>query len=274
MTFEMKVVDSTFSHNNAIGYAGERSGEGPICFDWDDSPGYADIKVWTDIRLAEAQDDSAKRKIALLLEPPAVNSGMYEWIVDNQHIFDVILTHQRFLVDRGHPFYFYPFGGSWIRDWGMFPKGEMISMLVSSKNLTEAHGLRHKAAKIPGIDVYGEGVGRYVESKSEALRDYRFTVVVENDTSNAWFTEKLIDPISQGTIPIYRGCSDIGEFFNPKGMILWQNIDELESIIEDLKIEDYDMRKEWAEENLMNAVLYKCPEDWIVKNHQGLLWQL
>lgn len=268
----VKVVDSTFSHNPAIGYAGERSGEAPSQFHWDTSPGPADVKCFTDIRLKEALDDPCPKKIALLLECPAVNPGMYEWILQHTATFHTILTHQEDLVSRGEPFRFYPFGGSWIGEWGMFPKTKMISMLVSEKKLTHGHRLRHEAAKMEGIDVYGAGVGRHIESKARALRDYRFAVIIENDDSNWWFTEKLIDCFSQGTIPIYRGCPSIGAFFHLGGMIRWTELDELWAVVRSLTPKDYENRMLAIYENLKTAATYQCAEDWIANHYGGTLW--
>lgn len=268
----VKVVDSTFSHNPAIGYAGERTGESPSQFRWDTSPGSAGVKVFTDIRLKEALDDPTPKKVALLLECPAVNPDMYEWIVGHIDTFHTILTHQEDLVSLGEPFRFYPFGGSWIRDWGMFSKTKMVSMLVSEKKLTYGHWLRHKAAKISGIDAYGMGVGRHVESKAEALRDYRFAVIIENDDSNWWFTEKLIDCFSQGTVPIYHGCPKIGEFFNLGGMIRWSDLDELGAIVRSLTPKDYNIRLSAVRDNMRRARQFQCAENWIAVHYSGLLW--
>lgn len=269
----IKVVDSTFSHNPAIGYAGERTGEAPKYFRWSTTPGDAPVKVFTDIRLEEALTDSAPKKIALLLECPSVNSGMYEWVLANRDIFDTVLTHQKFLVDHGSPFRFYPFGGSWIRKWGLFPKTKMVSMLVSTKGLTEAHMLRHKVVtQIPDIAAYGTGVSRWVNSKATALRDYRFAVIIENEMSDWWFTEKLIDAFSQGTIPIYRGCPDIGRFFNTEGMIRWTELETLKEIIDGLTPEDYDKRHGAVAHNLKLARLYQCAEDWIHERYGDDLW--
>lgn len=266
----VKVVDSTFSHNPAIGYAGEHTGESPLYYHWDTSPGFAETKVFTDIRLKEAIDDSSPHKIALLLECPAVNAEMYDWIDRHASIFDAILTHQEYLVERGEPFLFYPFGGSWIKRWGLFPKTQMVSTLISEKMLTDGHRLRHELLKIPGIDCYGRGAGHYVESKAGAIRDYRFSVVIENQACNWWFTEKLIDCLSQGTIPIYWGCPDIGRFFDTRGIIQWSEIEELEEILANLTVEDYGQRIPWVVANLREAQKYKCPEDWIYKHYKDL----
>ena len=271
-TIRVKVVDSTFSHNPAIGFAGERVGETPQCFQWDTIPGDAPIKVFTDIRLKEALDDNSPKKIALLLECPAVNSDMYRWIIEHKDVFDAVLTHQWLLVSQGSPFQFYPFGGSWIREWGVFPKSKMVSMLVSDKRLTSAHRMRHEAAKLPNVSSYGNGVGRHVESKAEALRDYRFAIVIENEVSNWWFTEKLIDALSQGTIPIYRGCPDISRFFNTDGMLCWWTMDELKKILSGLTVQEYNRRLPAVYDNLQRARQYQCAEDWICEHYEDLLW--
>jgi len=268
----IKVVDSTFSHNPAIGYAGERTGEKPKYFQWDTTPGDAPVKVFTDIRLKEALDDNSPKKTALLLECPSVNSDMYRWILEHKDVFDTVLTHQWCLIAHGEPFRFYPFGGSWIKEWGIFPKSKMVSMLVSEKKLTHAHRIRHWAATLPNVDSYGRGVGRHIESKAEALRDYRFAIVIENEQSNYWFTEKLIDAFSQGTIPIYRGCPDIGKFFYTGGILHWSQPEELEEILESLTPEEYDKRLGAVKRNIELARKFQCAEDWIHERYGDDLW--
>ena len=50
------------------------------------------------------------------------------------------------------------------------------------------------------------------------LKDYRFHVCIENFQSNMYFSEKVIDPVCAGVIPVYLGCRNIDEFF--PGMII------------------------------------------------------
>lgn len=269
----VKVVDSTFSHNPSIGYAGERRGEYPQAFQWDTTPGDASVKVWTDIRLKEALQDTAERKIALLVESPLINVGGQEWILNHADQFAAVLTHQRWLVERGAPFLFYPLGGSWIRHWGMFAKNRPISIILSEKEMTEAHRLRHSVAKLlPPEDCYGTGVGKSFDCKVQALRPYYFSVVIENcgGPEHDWyFSEKLIDCLSQGAIPIYYGC-DVSRFFNMQGIIQWRDLEELSAILDCLTPEDYDWRREAVQENLVLARQFQCPEDAIAKRYPDL----
>jgi hypothetical protein len=267
----VKIVDSTFFHTNSIGYGGENLDRQPKAFRWDRTMGPARVKVWTDLRIGDAREDPADKKIALLVESPAVAS-CYQEILELEDVFDHVLTFHQGLVGRGEPYLFYPLGGSWIERWGMFPKTEMISLIVSPKQLTEGHRLRHCAAKLPNVDTYGNGVGRPIESKAEALRDYRFAIIIENGRYDYYFSEKLIDALSQGTVPIYHGCPGIGKFFDLGGIIRWDTIEELEAIVKSLEPSDYDRRMPAVYENLNRAVQYQCPENWIASRYEGLLW--
>jgi hypothetical protein len=45
-----------------------------------------------------------------------------------------------------------------------------------------------------------------------------FGVAIENVSHRGWFTEKILDCFLLKTIPIYWGCSNIEDYFNPKGI--------------------------------------------------------
>lgn len=266
---KVKLVGNQFG--NSIGLAGDRKDEHPKLMQWDRSASTADdVVVFTDSKLRVHKDYPAKKRIALIAESPAIRPGVYDWIQEHFDEFDVVLTHQRQLVELGYPFLFYPLGGSWIKEWGMFPKTKMFSLLVSRKVGQEGHRLRHEAAKLPGVDVFGEGVGKRVMSKAEALRDYRFVIVAENCISDAYFTEKLVDAMSQGCVVLYRGCPNIWRFFNQYSVIPWGTIAELESDIEALEPKDYETYSPHVKDNLARAEQYAVPEDWIVKTYKGI----
>jgi len=270
---KVKLVDSTFSHNNTIGYAGENVGRHPDAFQWDTTPGDADVKVWTDIRLQEAASDPAERKIALLVEPYVVASESYRMLWNMKNEFDVILTHDQDILRKYDNAYFYPFGGSWIRDWGMFDKTGLVSLIVGNKHSTEGHKLRHEVATRFGgqIDLFGEPHTEYLSSKVPMLRPYRYSIVIENCRQDYFFSEKLIDCVSQGTVPIYWGCPSIGNFFDMDGIITFKGIDELGVVLDGLSPVDYNCRYGTMSRNMKEAKQYMCAEDWIWNYYPGLL---
>ena len=58
-----------------------------------------------------------------------------------------------------------------------------------------------------------------IESKFDALGRYTFAVCFENQVLNGWITEKLFDCFRAGTIPIYWGAPDIGDYVPAEAFI-------------------------------------------------------
>lgn len=243
----------------------------PKLMEWDHEPGLRDVRVFTDSHLASAHNDPSPRRIGLLIESPSVRPHAYKLAEASKPQFDTILTFKRDLLKQGRPFLFYPLGGTWIENWRIHPKSKMVSMLVSQKVGQRGHQLRHTVKSWEGIDTYGRGVDRYVTHKEDALRDYRFAIVIENCREDWYFSEKLIDCLSQGTVPLYWGCPDIGQFFNTAGIIQWTTIDQLRYKLKNLTEHDYARRMGAIVENFEAAKEYACPEDWICRRYPGLL---
>ncbi|MFN9907083.1 MAG: glycosyltransferase family 10 domain-containing protein, partial [bacterium] len=52
----------------------------------------------------------------------------------------------------------------------------------------------------------------------EMCKDYLFTIAIENTSHDHYFTEKIINPFINNTVPIYWGCKKVDEYF-PKHVI-------------------------------------------------------
>jgi hypothetical protein len=72
-----------------------------------------------------------------------------------------------------------------------------------------------------------------------------------------------LDAFSQGTVPVLFACPNIGEFFNPAGVLLWQSIAELRDIMDKLSIELYDSMRPAIEDNLSRIGEYSITDDWL-----------
>ena len=110
------------------------------------------------------------------------------------------------------------------------------------------------------------GVNQPIEDKLEALADYGYSLVIENQRMNYYFTEKLIDCFATGTIPIYWGCPAISRFFDADGMYTFRTLDELPDILDRLSQQDYQSRLGAVQRNMYIAKRYRIPEDWIWHN--------
>jgi hypothetical protein len=267
----IKIVDSTFSHCHALGLAGENIGQAPSDFRWDFTPGPADVKIFTDIRLSEALNDTAKIKIGLLVESPAIAEVSHYAAFELRDTFDVIFTHSKNLLSTGEPFKFYPLGGSWIKEWSVFPKTELVSIITGAKHKTLGQKLRHHAAiRYTNLAIFGQPYTGYFPSKVPMLRPFRYSVVIENGKEDYYFSEKLIDCLSQGTIPIYWGCPSIGSFFDMDGIIPFHELDELGNILQQISAQDYLAKLPAVNKNLELARDFRCAEDWIWRHYEGV----
>lgn len=151
-------------------------------------------------------------------------------------------------------------------------KPKHISFITSNKLMTEGHRFRVGCAqkiidlKVPNVDFYGVGL-REIQGKIEGLKDYRFSITIENGVHDNYFTEKILDCFLTGTIPIYRGCPNIGEFFNTKGFLIFDTEDELVDLVNNLTEQDYVSRVQYIEENFIKAKQYAYTNDQLFSKY-------
>lgn len=76
----------------------------------------------------------------------------------------------------------------------------------------------------------------WASSKLQFISDYKFTIAFENHDADDYITEKLIQPMMVGSIPIYRGGGK-GSFikhFNPESYINVHDYDSFDSVIKEI----------------------------------------
>ncbi len=64
------------------------------------------------------------------------------------------------------------------------------------------------------------------------FRDYKFVIAIENNFIDGYITEKLINPILAGCIPIYYGAKDVNNYFNKDRIINIRDYNTIEECIE------------------------------------------
>jgi hypothetical protein len=79
-------------------------------------------------------------------------------------------------------------------------------------------------------------IGYYLDggtfAKMDFIRDYRFVISFENSSSVGYTTEKLIEPLLIGAIPIYWGNPAVGKEFNKKRILYYDDFPTEEALIE------------------------------------------
>ena len=200
------------------------------------------VTLFTERNLHLAPSVKSDIKVAWLLEAPGIFPWSVDTVVHMEDHFDLILTTIPSLLSRGGKYRKVTIGACRIPEeaWDPFPeKPKMCSIIASGKAQLEGHRLRHTVIRtLDGFDVWGNGYKRF-DSKETALRDYRFSVCIMNMISENYFTEVLLDCFFVGTIPIFWGCANIGEFFDKEGIISFTTVEELKEIMGSLTEELY-----------------------------------
>lgn len=279
--FNVKILDNLVSHEpkfitdtNNIHFIRNTTPNGTIVIN------EGDIVIYTD-QLINRIHPKAKKNIALMIESQEYHRTYYNYIEKNNHLFDLVLTFDKKLLDKGENYRLNLYGTTWLNEvyrklWG---KTELCSLILSNKKITSGHKLRHVIAfliqqqNLNFIHIYGgqyralpfttskpfspdHGHSHISNQKILALKDYMFSIVIENCKEDYYFTEKIIDCFLSGTVPIYYGCPSISKFFNEKGILTFSNPKECFDIIASLTKQKYNEMLPFIKENFEKAQNY------------------
>ena len=133
-------------------------------------------------------------------------------------------------------------------------------MITSNKTFTEQQVYRVGIANKfkDQIDLLGRGF-KPVDKKEEGLIDYMFSIAIENDTYDTYYTEKVTDCFACATIPIYKGTAGITDFFNPDGIIFLDDDFDPSQLSVDL----YVSKKDAIKDNYDRVRQLDILDDWI-----------
>jgi hypothetical protein len=176
----------------------------------------------------------------------------------------LIFTHDKRLLNLS-PKFKYVIGNSvpWVQEFKIYNKTKLISMIASSKIMCPGHVFRQEIIKkYRGVvDHYGSGFN-YIQKKEDGLKDYCFSIAMENDNYPGIFCEKITDCFATGTIPIFWGDPTIGETFNKDGIIMLEDFD-YNKISMDLYLSKIDAIKE----NFEKILKWPIAEDYMYLNY-------
>lgn len=268
MTLDLKVVGNNFTyrHNGNFGFS--THGKKAKNVRWVDNHNLP--TVYIDQQLDRQLLNPNVNNYGWLLESEAIVPGIYQKVKKNPQMylnkFKYIFTFDEELLKYNDRFKFCYASGSWIQDENkkIYEKTKLISCIASHKNKTKGHQLRIKIANElkNNLDLYGRIPGGKVLPKKElGLNDYMFSVAIENDLTDSYFTEKILDCFVTGTIPIYSGCKSIGKFFDERGIIRLDDSFDIKSITKDL----YQEKLEYVKSNFETCIQnYTIMEDDIL----------
>ncbi|OGL62922.1 hypothetical protein A3E97_05405 [Candidatus Uhrbacteria bacterium RIFCSPHIGHO2_12_FULL_47_12] len=221
-------------------------------------------------------DVSLCKKILLLVEPDEL-TRFSDWVIQNHSYYHAILTHEEKILNACPNAHLMVFGPPWVHSYAFPQKTFGVSTVVGLKKQLPGHWLRlalwrrQEEILIPKKFYTSERGGKIFwrlmhriknvhmpllgESKLP-LFDAQFHIAIENCKKTYWFTEKLTDCFQTKTIPIYWGCPNIGNYFDMRGMILVESVDDIIVECNKLTPSTYEQMLKYANANYETSLRY------------------
>lgn len=220
-------------------------------------------------------------KYGMLTESRTIVPKDYEVFHRNRGLekdFRYIFTYDDRILNEIENARFYPVAaGIWnseMREGRYREKDRDLSILSSDKVMCELHRFRLELARLCKREGLADTFGRfdgggYVEKVDETLNRYRFSMIIENDVSDYYFSERLTSCFAAQTVPVYLGARRIGDFFNTDGMILLGSADleEAESLIAECTRERYEAMLPAVLDNYERVKEYVNMQDYLYEHY-------
>jgi len=260
--FKINMVGGGFQHDIC-----SSSGSVPEFIEWDKN-GNANVSMHIDYGI-NIPVNKLRKNYAWFSESFAIHSQLFSSIHNIipylEENFELIFTHDKRLIPLSNKIKLaLPNAVPWVNEYKIHQKSKLISMIASTKLMCPGHQYRQEIAeKYKGkVDRFGSGYD-FIQKKEDALKDYYFSIQMENYTYPNYFTEKITDCFVTGTIPIFWGIPNIGEFFNESGIIFLTD----DFKVEDLSIELYYSKMDAIKDNFDRAIKIPTAEDYIYNNY-------
>jgi hypothetical protein len=230
-----------------------------------------DIAIYVDRLGYLSELDETKTNCAWIIEPSIINGENYTHTINKKDKFKYIFTHDKNVLSRAENAVFIPHGGTWMReeDISIHEKNKLVSFIFSWKNWNAYHRMRFRVydrvKEDNRVSCFGTGCENPLDFKIDGLKDYMFSIVMENNIEPDYFTEKLLDCFLTGTIPVYMGTRHTENYFDSEGIIYFEGDENLPDIINSLSKELYESKIESVKKNFDLAKQYMFPEQIIQK---------
>lgn len=229
------------------------------------------------------QTDKTKKNYGWIAESSAIIPEYINKILDNIDLykqnFEYIFTHDRRIIERDKSFFKFtlPNALPYIQNKKIYNKTKLISFIGSNKVYCSGHTFRQQMINKYQhvVDHYGRGFGNkelpwiYQENNIEesgkliGLKDYMFSIAMENDNYDDIFCEKITDCFATGVIPIFWGTKNIGNYFDLNGIIILGNNFDISQLTEEI----YYSKMEHIKNNFEKCNELLTSEDYFYLNY-------
>jgi hypothetical protein len=158
---------------------------------------------------------------------------------------------------------------------------KFCNFVASNGNCKERNDFVQQLSKYKKVDCGGRwmnNIGYAVTDKRKFQSEYKFSIAFENDAyrpGHSWYiTEKIMEPMTVNSIPIYKGADNISQDFNRNSFINCHDFKNFDDVIQYiLHIDNNDneylsiLREPWFLDN-------KIPNNNSVENIKAFLYKI
>jgi hypothetical protein len=162
-----------------------------------------------------------------------------------------------------------------------FAKRKFCNFVVSNGDCQQRNKFFTELSKYKKVDSGGRfanNIGYAIPDKRKFQSEYKFSIAFENNAYRpqhlGYTTEKIMEPMTVNSIPLYWGNPDIGKEFNTESFVNFYDFasedDMIDYIIELDKDDDRYLKmlnKPWFEE-------YNIPENNKIENIKSFLYKI
>lgn len=163
---------------------------------------------------------------------------------------DYALTHERVYSDRH---WRVPLHRHWydttctrpVRDFDLVRSRvtRFCNFIYSNERAAERIAFFDLLSQYRRVDSGGNvrnNLGFRVEDKNAFMASSKFTIAFENESADGYSTEKIIQPLLHGSIPIYWGDPSIDLDFNPDCFVNAHRFPSFEAVVDEVRRIDQD----------------------------------
>ena len=158
---------------------------------------------------------------------------------------------------------------------------KFCNFVASNGNCNERNSFVQELSKYKKVDSGGRfmnNIGYAVPDKRKFQSEYKFSVAFENNAYRpqhpGYTTEKIMEPMTVNSIPIYWGNPLINKEFNQKSFVNFYDFNDINKMIEYIIELDKDDNKYLEMLNQPWFVDYNIPENNKIQNIKSFLYKI
>lgn len=208
-------------------------------------------------------------RIVMLEEP--LRGQLFDLVQRFPDYYNYVLTYEDEILQSNPKAILFHATDTWVKGYTTTNREFCVTTVVGGKNdlRMDGYAMRHELwnrqneITVPHKfylsnnnkwkDVSYDNYAYILGDTKKPLLDAMFHIAIENRSMKHYFSEKLLDCFHTRTVPIYCGCLNIEDYFNPAGMFRVSSVDEIVSVCNQLTPDHYASMRNAIEDNFERA---------------------